>query len=237
MSKKGNDENSLEVIVLNRDIVRLDSELKKRILCLSNFKDDKSLFEENKQLKEVINQLRRKLDNLQIVVNRVPAQHEQLEMQTQLEKHKKELGENTAALTNALVHVKKEIAERTRRMLMTGGTQSVEVRKRLVDQQTLKQDAAKTTDKLTELVSKMNERVSHSEQTMDSLVHSSAVLAETQSEFESQTTHIQTSNKLLSKYERRELTDKILVTIALIFYALVVYYILQKRVFSKFSLF
>ncbi|VDP05331.1 unnamed protein product [Heligmosomoides polygyrus] len=88
-----------------------------------------------------------------------------------------------------------------------------------------------TTDRLSDLLSKMGDRVAQSEQTMDSLIHSSSVLVQTHTEFESHAGHIQTGNKLLSKYERRELTDKILVTIALILYLAVIYYVLQKRVF------
>ncbi|KAE9411888.1 hypothetical protein Angca_009455 [Angiostrongylus cantonensis] len=83
------------------------------------------------------------------------------------------------------------------------------------------------------LLSKMGERIAQNEQTMDSLVHSSSLLAQTHTEFEGHAGHIQTGSKLLSKYERRELTDKILVTIALILYLVVIYYILQKRVLSK----
>ncbi|KHJ81205.1 Sec20 [Oesophagostomum dentatum] len=105
-----------------------------------------------------------------------------------------------------------------------------------MDENSLKEDAVKTTERLSDLLSKMGEQVAQSEQTMDSLVHSSSVLVQTHKEFESHASHIQTGNKLLSKYERRELTDKILVTIALIFYLAVIYYILQKRVLSKFWL-
>ncbi|VDM59305.1 unnamed protein product [Angiostrongylus costaricensis] len=90
-----------------------------------------------------------------------------------------------------------------------------------------------TTERLSALLSKMGERIAQNEQTMDSLVHSSSLLAQTHTEFASHAGHIQTGSKLLSKYERRELTDKVLVTIALILYLVVIYFILQKRVLSK----
>ncbi|RCN51496.1 Sec20 [Ancylostoma caninum] len=101
--------------------------------------------------------------------------------------------------------------ESARASLLEGGSDEIERRKRQMDEKNLKEDAIKTTERLSDLLSKMGEQVAQSEQTMDSL----------------------TGNKLLSKYERRELTDKILVTIALIFYFAVIYYILQKRVLSK----
>lgn len=53
----------------------------------------------------------------------------------------------------------------------------------------------------------------------------------TKDELEHQQQIIVQSGKLLGKYGRREVTDKVLIALALIFFLVVVAYILQKRLF------
>uniref|UniRef100_A0A0N4WRC5 Vesicle transport protein SEC20 n=1 Tax=Haemonchus placei TaxID=6290 RepID=A0A0N4WRC5_HAEPC len=140
------------------------------------------------------------------------SRREQQSVRENCERHAKELVENQQQLRSATIKARKAISRFHAYSAKT------------------------TTERLSDLLSKMGDRVAQSEQTMDSLIHSSSVLVQTHSEFESHAGHIKTGNKLLSKYERRELTDKILVAIALIFYFAVIYYILQKRILSKFWL-
>ena len=45
-------------------------------------------------------------------------------------------------------------------------------------------------------------------------------------------THIHASGKLLNRYDRRELTDRLLIALALIMFLLTVAYIVQKRLFG-----
>jgi protein transport protein SEC20 len=71
--------------------------------------------------------------------------------------------------------------------------------------------------------------VEQSERTTTALVQSSTVLKETHSGFSHLAATIKSSGKLLSKYARRETTDKILIALALFFYFGVIFYILKKR--------
>ena len=45
--------------------------------------------------------------------------------------------------------------------------------------------------------------------------------------------HIQHSRKLLTKYSRREFTDKLLIFLALVFFFATVLYIVKKRLFTS----
>ncbi|VDM85613.1 unnamed protein product [Strongylus vulgaris] len=81
--------------------------------------------------------------------------------------------------------------ETARSLLLEGGSEEIERRKRQMDEKNLKEDAVKTTERLSDLLSKMGEQVSQSEQTMDSLVHSSSVLVQTHKEFEGHASQIQ----------------------------------------------
>lgn len=111
----------------------------------------------------------------------------------------------------------------------------------------LRTKAEKTTEMLNSLVLRMSEQVSQlktnpiypannliqvqqSEATTATLIHSSAVLKETHSHFNAVGSTIRSGGKLLSKYARRETTDKILIVLALLLYFSVIFYILQRRI-------
>ncbi len=56
-------------------------------------------------------------------------------------------------------------------------------------------------------------------------------MSDTHEEFKTMTGHIQNSRKLLTKYSRREFTDKLLIFLALVFFFATVLYIIKKRLF------
>ncbi|KAH7710590.1 vesicle transport protein SEC20-like protein [Aphelenchoides avenae] len=93
------------------------------------------------------------------------------------------------------------------------------------------EEATKTTDSLAALVQRMSDQVRQSEDTTSTLIHSSAQLRDTQVQFGAVGATIRSGGKLISKFARRETTDKILIALALTLYFGVVFYILRKRVF------
>lgn len=60
---------------------------------------------------------------------------------------------------------------------------------------------------------------------------SSRTIQETNDEFKTMTGTIQLGRKLITKYNRRELTDKLLIFLALALFLATVLYILKKRLF------
>lgn len=56
-------------------------------------------------------------------------------------------------------------------------------------------------------------------------------MSSTKNELEHQQQVIVQSGKLLGKYGRREVTDKVLLVLAFVFFLACVFYILQKRLF------
>ncbi len=61
-------------------------------------------------------------------------------------------------------------------------------------------------------------------------------MSDTNEEFKSMTGHIQNSRKLITKYGRRENTDKLLIFLALVFFFATVLYIVKKRLFWCFQI-
>ena len=81
------------------------------------------------------------------------------------------------------------------------------------------------------LSQKMAAQVQQGHDTMSTLVKSSDQITDTNEEFKNMSGHIQISRKLLTKFGRRELTDKLLIFLALVFFFGTVLYIMKKRIF------
>jgi protein transport protein SEC20 len=77
----------------------------------------------------------------------------------------------------------------------------------------------------------MNDEVKVSEQATMILTTSSSTLRDTGLQMGAIGQSIKSGGKLISKYARRETTDKILLFMALLLYFAVIFYILRKRMF------
>nr|KAF6446025.1 BCL2 interacting protein 1 [Rousettus aegyptiacus] len=77
----------------------------------------------------------------------------------------------------------------------------------------------------------MAQQVQQSEEAMQTLVNSSRTILDASEEFKSMSGTIQLGRKLITKYNRRELTDKLLIFLALALFLATVLYIVKKRLF------
>lgn len=80
----------------------------------------------------------------------------------------------------------------------------------------------------------LHNQVHSSEEAMQNLVTSSSTISKTKTEMEGIGAKAKVSSGLISKYERRELTDKVLILAALVLFFGVVLYIIQKRLLGWF---
>ncbi|ESN98746.1 hypothetical protein HELRODRAFT_162197 [Helobdella robusta] len=89
------------------------------------------------------------------------------------------------------------------------------------------------TQSLINLTQMMADEVKHSEKTLGVLLSSSDQIKETHEELKNASGHIRNAKKLLTKYGRREFTDKLLIIIALIFYFASCLYVIKKRLWTN----
>ncbi|KAK2572235.1 Vesicle transport protein SEC20 [Acropora cervicornis] len=89
--------------------------------------------------------------------------------------------------------------------------------------------ASNITQDLMSIARMMESQVKQSEEDMQMLASSSAQIKDTQEEFRGLTGIIQTSKNLLNKYNRREVTDRLLIFFGLVLFFSTVLYILKKR--------
>ena len=146
---------------------------------------------------------------------------------------------NSLSLRKAIGLSQKLITSKTREQLFNSqfetdstlrqrNTSSVN-REILADKSTAITDNLKTVSRL------LASQVTQSEQTLQSLIGSSATVTETGEEFKTMGSLIVHSRKLLTKYGRREVTDKVLIILALMFFFACVLYVVTKRLFWKYS--
>lgn len=87
------------------------------------------------------------------------------------------------------------------------------------------------TERMLSISRNLAETTSKSALTLDALAQSSSTVDETSHELHHAGGTIQQSGKLLNKYGRREMTDKIILFLAFFFFLACVFYIVQKRLF------
>ncbi|KAF5913184.1 hypothetical protein HPG69_016799 [Diceros bicornis minor] len=113
--------------------------------------------------------------------------------------------------------------------------QEVENHKKQMLRKTTKESLAQTSSAITEslmgISRMMSQQVQQSEEAVQTLVSSSRTLLDANEEFKSMSGTIQLGRKLITKYNRRELTDKLLIFLALALFLATVLYIVKKRLF------
>lgn len=99
------------------------------------------------------------------------------------------------------------------------------------DKESIAKLSSNVTEQLLSISRQLAETTQRSADTLNTLVTSSDNVIGTQEELKTTSGVISQSGKLLAKYGRRELTDKILTFIAFAFFIACVIYIVQKRMF------
>ncbi|XP_053625606.1 vesicle transport protein SEC20 [Plodia interpunctella] len=104
-------------------------------------------------------------------------------------------------------------------------------RRKKVDRDGLLKMSSGVTDQLLSISRQLADTTQRSQDTLDSLVSSSSSVHGTKTELQNTASTITQSSKLLTKYGRREFTDKIIMFFAFLFFLAVCLYIVQKRIF------
>ncbi|XP_008568257.1 PREDICTED: vesicle transport protein SEC20 isoform X2 [Galeopterus variegatus] len=105
------------------------------------------------------------------------------------------------------------------------------LRQRKTTKGSLAQTSSAITESLMGISRMMSQQVQQSQQAMQTLVNSSRTILDANEEFKSMSGTIQLGRKLITKYNRRELTDKLLIFLALALFLATVLYIMKKRLF------
>jgi protein transport protein SEC20 len=151
-----------------------------------------------------------------------------------VEAFRAQLEANYGAVKKATAMSRRILEEKTQKELFSIRSKEEseaagQLRQRKVDKENLSKKASSVTEDLLSISQMMSSQVSLSEQSLNTLVSSSATVSETQEEFRMMNSLLGQSRKLLSKYGRREVTDRVLIFFALAFFFGCCLYVILKR--------
>nr|CAG4652210.1 EOG090X0EO1 [Triops cancriformis] len=123
------------------------------------------------------------------------------------------------------------IEQKSKEALFYCDTPTTKPKRTLQAKEELVKSTSTATDNLLAISQHLACVVEQSKDTLHSLANSSQAIKDNQEEFKGMGSVINSSRKLVSKYGRRDLTDKILLFFALCFFFACCLYVVQKRLF------
>lgn len=220
----------VHVRICGQEIIKYDLEIKALIQDIRECPGPPSAHKElNSQVKEKFNQLRLRIQDLEQMSKEQDKETDRLAILRETESQRKQMLSNQTAWRKANLACKLSIDNVERDELFHGGETSVRSRK--ATKESLVQSSSDITESLMSISRMMSNQVQQSEDTIGTLATSSRTVLETNEEFKSMTGTIHLGRKLILKYNRRELTDKLLIFLAVALFLATVLYILKKRLF------
>ncbi|XP_063340258.1 vesicle transport protein SEC20 [Pelmatolapia mariae] len=220
----------VHVRICEQEILKYDLEIKALIQDISECTGPQSkLTELNGEVKKNFLSLRLRIQDLEQMAMEQDKESDKQALMTQVEGHRKQMLSNQTTWRKANLASKLTIDNMEKQALLNGADDSV--RQRKMTKEGLAQTTSDITENLMSISRMMAQQVQQSEETITSLATSSRTILETNDEFKTMTGTIQIGRKLITKYNRRELTDKLLIFLALALFLATVLYILKKRLF------
>ncbi|CAL1613978.1 unnamed protein product [Knipowitschia caucasica] len=220
----------VHVRICEQEILKYDLEIKAFIQDITNCDGPHArLAELNTDVKKSFHNLRMRIHDLEQMAMEQDKESDKRALITQVEGHRKQMLSNQTTWRKANLASKLSIDHMEKQALLSGGDSAV--RQRKLTKEGMAQTTSSITENLMSISRMMAQQVQQSEETVTTLATSSKTVQETNEEFKTMTGTIQLGRKLITKYNRRELTDKLLIFLALALFLATVLYILKKRLF------
>ncbi|KAL7853471.1 hypothetical protein AOLI_G00203150 [Acnodon oligacanthus] len=204
----------VHVRICGQEIIKYDLEIKALIQDIRECSGPQTvLVELNAAVKERFSQLRQRLQDMEQMAKEQDRESDKNDILTETEAHHKQMLSNQTAWRKANLACKLTIDNREKDELLYGGDSSV--RQRKATKENLVQTSSEITESLMSISRMMAQQVKQSEESIGTLANSSRTVLETNEEFKAMTSTIHLGRKLILKYNRRELTDKLLIFLAL----------------------
>ncbi|XP_047462659.1 vesicle transport protein SEC20 [Mugil cephalus] len=220
----------VHVRICGQEIIKYDLEIKALVQDIRDCPGPQSvLMQLNSQVKEKFNKLRMRIQDLEQMAKEQDREMDRLAIRAETESQRRQMLSNQTAWRKANLACKLAIDKTEKDELLHGENQVT--RQRKVTKENLVESSSNITESLMSLSRMMAEQVKQSEDAIGTLGTSSRTVQETNEEFRNMTGTIHLGRKLILKYNRRELTDKLLIFLALALFLATVLYILKKRIF------
>ncbi|KAM6953248.1 vesicle transport protein SEC20-like [Aplochiton taeniatus] len=220
----------VHVRICGQEILKYDLEIKALVQDVNECKGPQAeLTELNSKVKEKFNNLRMRIQDLEQMAFEQDKESDKQAVLSEVEGHRRQMLSNQTAWRKASLASKLSIDHFEKEALLNDGDSAL--RQRKMTKEGIAQNSSDITENLMSISRMMSQQVQQSEETMTTLATSSRTVLEANEEFKAMTGTIQLGRKLITKYNRRELTDKLLIFLAMALFVATVLYILKKRLF------
>ncbi|KAF7663548.1 hypothetical protein LDENG_00207930 [Lucifuga dentata] len=221
----------VHVRLCGQEIIKYDLEIKALIQDIRDCPGPQSaLMELNSLVKQKFNKLQLRIQDLEQMAREQDRETDRLAIQAETESQRRQMLSNQTGWRKANLCCKLAIDNMEKDELLCEA-ESPSARQRKVTKESLVETSSNITESLMSVSRMMAEQVKQSEDSISTLATSSRTVQETNEEFKAMRGTIHLGRKLILKYNRRELTDKLLIFLALALFLATVLYILKKRLF------
>ncbi|KAK7868203.1 hypothetical protein R5R35_000609 [Gryllus longicercus] len=230
-NKNGSDNCFIEME--RKEIVNLNLVVKALIQDIQTCAGPREVLNEmNSEGRGKIAALRKHIDRLEILAKEQDTENTKSQLLAEVENYRQQLTSTLSAFRKANVACILNIEKSNKQELFDINMDEANLRHRQrKDKEGLVKMSSDVTEQLLSISRHLSETTQRSADTLGTLVTSSNAVDSAQEEMNTMGSVISQSGKLLSKYGRREFTDKLLLLFAFAFFLACVFYIVQKRMF------
>ena len=216
---------------LQEDLVKTNLQIKMLNEEFAECTSEKEMEELNKKVRTMLAHFREQIQNLQTLAKDQKKREDQDMLLLDVENHQSELSSCQKQFKDSNLKCILRLQRAAKDDLFFSGQDSDHQvrRRRSQNREALVNETGQVTDNLTAISRQLAATVERSARTVEDLAESSQTVGETQDEFKNMGSVIGQSRKLITKYGRRETTDKVLIFFAFAFFFACVFYVLRKR--------
>lgn len=219
-------------LVVIQEIIRHELQAKALIQDIRETAEDEQGLESiHREVKRVIHAIRANIEELEKLSKEQGRKSECEEILSHLEVHKQQLACLQNGLRKANLTAQFALEKKARQALLDDNPVNSAKQRVKKDKVALAKLSSDVTSNLLSVSRALAGQVIQSENTLEKLGSSSEKVVENQEELKNMGSIIHQSRKLLSKYNRREFTDKVLIFLALVFFFACVLYVVKRRIF------
>lgn len=219
-----------DVCEVQEELVRLNLRIKSLIDSFGDVQDSAEMESLNLETRDQFELMRCAIDRLRELA-RTQTSHQTL-LSNDADGHSDQLASCHRQFRKANLSCIARLDQQNRHKLMETDRDVDEAkrRRRLQDKEALVKDSGRATDQMAAISRQLAATVERSARTMEELTESSKTMEDAHVEFKGMGGIIAHSRKLITKYGRRETTDKFLIFFTAVLFFAVVFYVLRKRV-------
>ncbi|XP_003748076.1 vesicle transport protein SEC20 [Galendromus occidentalis] len=225
-------------VELQKELVCIDVELKSLIREILSCGDLDGVSRKNREASDAMHKMNRMIREIGNLAEAAPRVNRE-EMMSLVDTYRKVQLDNQSALRRANVTAQKALDNKQRSELFhTDAIPGREdgIRKRgKMESEVLVRSSGSVNANLLTISRIMSDQVQSSNTALSQLEETSSRIVENCEEAKSMGNVIHQSSKLLTKYDRRETTDKILIFFSFLFFYACVFYVIKKRAGIPFS--